>query len=78
MPVTKNTNIQKKEVKMATLNDEMKELVKEYGVIKVDAVNCIDCLLGGKGKYFEADPTHELLLLDPGYIGIFKYWKKNC
>jgi hypothetical protein len=35
-------------------------------------------LLGGKGKYFEADPTHKLLLLDPGYIGIFKYWKKKA
>jgi hypothetical protein len=59
-------------------NNEMKELAKEYGAIKVDAVNCIDCLLGGKGKYFEADPTHKLLLLDPGYIGIFKYWKKKA
>jgi len=59
-------------------NNEMKELAKEYGATKVDAVNCIDCLLGGKGKYFEADPTHKLLLLDPGYIGIFKHWKKKA
>ena len=31
-------------------NDEMKKLAKEYGVVKVDAMNCIDCQLGGKGK----------------------------
>lgn len=59
-------------------NNEMKELAEEYGVIKVDAVNCIDCLLGGKGKFFEADPTHELLLLDPGMIDLFKYIKKKA
>ncbi len=59
-------------------NDEMKELAKEYGVIKVDAVTCIDCLLGGKGKFFEADPTHKLLLLDPGMIGFYKYFKKKA
>ena len=59
-------------------NNEMKELAKEYGVIKVDAVNCIDCLLGGKGKFFEADPTHKLLLLDPGMIDFYKYFKKKA
>ncbi len=59
-------------------NDEMKELAKEYGVIKVDAVTCIDCLLGGKGKFFEADSTHKLLLLDPGMIGFYKYFKKKA
>jgi Protein of unknown function (DUF1638) len=60
------------------LNNEMKELAKEYGVTKVNAANCIDCLLGGNGKYFEIDPTHKLLLLDPGYIDIFKYWKEKA
>jgi hypothetical protein len=59
-------------------NNEMKELAEEYGVIKVDAVSCIDCLLGGKGKFFEADPTHKLLLLDPGMIDFFKYFKKKA
>jgi hypothetical protein len=59
-------------------NNEMKELAEEYGVIKVDAVNCIDCLLGGKGKFFEADPTHQLLLLDPGMIGFYKYLKNKA
>jgi hypothetical protein len=28
-------------------NDEMKKLTEEYGLVKVDALNCIDCLLGG-------------------------------
>jgi hypothetical protein len=59
-------------------NNEMKELAKEYGVIKVDAVTCIDCLLGGKGKFFEADPTHKLLLLDPGMIDFYKYFKRKA
>ncbi len=59
-------------------NNEMKKLAEEYGVIKVDAVNCIDCLLGGKGKFFEVDPTHELLLLDPGMIDFYKYFKKKA
>jgi hypothetical protein len=59
-------------------NDEMKELASEYGVIKVDAVTCIDCLLGGKGKFFEVDPTHKLLLLDPGMIDFYKYLKNKA
>ena len=29
---------------------EMKKLANEYGVTKVDAVNCIDCQLGGKAS----------------------------
>jgi hypothetical protein len=59
-------------------NNEMKELAEEYGVIKVDAVSCIDCLLGGKGKFFEADPTHKLLLLDPGMIDFDKHLKNKA
>jgi hypothetical protein len=59
-------------------NNEMKKLAKEYGVTKVDAVTCIDCLLGGKGKFFEADPTHKLLLLDPGMIDFYKHFKKKA
>lgn len=59
-------------------NNEMKELAEEYGVIKVDAVSCIDCLLGGKGKFFEADPTHKLLLLDPGMIDFYKHLKNKA
>ena len=33
-------------------NDEMKKLAEEYGVVKVDAVNCIDCQLGRQRKIF--------------------------
>ncbi|MGD0645314.1 MAG: DUF1638 domain-containing protein [Candidatus Bathyarchaeia archaeon] len=59
-------------------NNEMRQLAEEYGVIKVDAVTCIDCLLGGKGKFFEVDPTHKLLLLDPGMIGFYEYLKNKA
>jgi hypothetical protein len=56
-------------------DNEMKKLAREYGVIKVDAVNCIDCQLGGKGKFFEADPEHNLMFMGPGMIGFFKHAK---
>jgi hypothetical protein len=59
-------------------NNEMKMLAEEFGVVKVDAVTCIDCLLGGKGKFFDADPTHKLLLLDPGMIDFYKYLKNKA
>jgi hypothetical protein len=59
-------------------NDEMKKLVEEYGLVKVDALNCIDCLLGGKGKVLEADPDHELLFLYPGMIGFFSHFKERA
>ena len=39
----------------------MKKLIEEYGITKVDALNCVDYLLGGKGKVLEADPDQELL-----------------
>ncbi len=32
-------------------NGEMQALVKKHGVVKVDGLNCIDCLLGGKGGF---------------------------
>jgi len=44
-------------------NEEMKQLAAEYGIVKVDALNCTDCLLGGKGKVSEMDPNHDLLIL---------------
>ena len=59
-------------------NNEMKRLAEEYGVIKVNAVNCVDCLLGGKGKFFDLDPTHKLLLLSPGMIDFYKHLKKKA
>ena len=59
-------------------NNEMKKLVEEYGIVKVDALNCIDCLLGGKGKVNEADPDHNLLFLYPGMIGFFSHFKEKA
>lgn len=52
-------------------NGEMKDLAKEYGVPKIDALNCVDCILGGKGKVEEADPNHEFMFMDPGMIEFF-------
>jgi len=31
-------------------------------------LNCIDCLLGGKGKLLEMDPKHKYLFLNPAFI----------
>ena len=57
-------------------NNEMKTLADEFGVVKVDALNCTDCLLGGKGKFLEADPNHDFLFLNPGMIGFFEHFTK--
>jgi hypothetical protein len=54
-------------------NGEMERLAKEFGVVKVDAVNCIDCLLGGKGKYLTLDPTGRKIFLSPGWIKSFNW-----
>jgi hypothetical protein len=59
-------------------NDEMKKLAEQYGLVKVDALNCVDCLLGGKGKVLEADPDHGLLFLYPGMIGFFSHFKEKA
>ena len=56
-------------------NDEMKKLADEYGIMKVDAVNCVDCQLGGKGKSLEADPEHNLMFMGPGMIEFFRHMK---
>jgi hypothetical protein len=58
-------------------NGEMKKLAEEYGIVKVDAVNCIDCQLGGKGKFFEVDPEHNLMFMGPGMIEFFKHMKER-
>ena len=55
------------------LKNEMKKLADEFGVVKVDALNCTDCLLGGKGKFLDADPDHDLLILHPGMSDFFKH-----
>jgi hypothetical protein len=53
-------------------NGEMKKLAQEYGLVKIDALNCIDCLLGGKSKIEQADPNHEFMFMDPGMIEFFR------
>jgi hypothetical protein len=53
----------------------MKNLAHEYGIVKVDAVNCVDCQLGGKGKSIEADPEHNLMFMGPGMIEFFRHMK---
>jgi hypothetical protein len=58
-------------------DDEMKKLAQEYGVVKIDALNCVDCQLGGKGKFNEADPEHNLMFMGPGMIGFFKHAKEQ-
>src|SRR5512137_118746 len=55
------------------MNNEMKKLAEEYGIVKVDALNCIDCQLGGKGKFLEADPHHDLMFLSPGMTDFFSH-----
>ena len=59
-------------------NNEMKKLTEEYDAVKVDALNCIDCILGGKGKSADADPNHEHLFLYPGMIGFFSHFKEQA
>ena len=44
----------------------------------MDAVNCADCLLGGKGKFFDVNPTHELLFLPPGMIDFYMRLKNKA
>jgi hypothetical protein len=51
---------------------EMKALAKEFGVEKVDAENCIDCQMGGGGKFSLADLEHNLMFMGSGMIDFFK------
>ena len=47
----------------------IKKIVKKYSnAIKVDALNCIDCLLGGHKKLLEADPQGSHFILSPGWM----------
>lgn len=57
------------------VDNEMKKLAEQYGIVKVDALNCIDCQLGGKGKFLEADPGHDLMFLTPGMTDFFSHAK---
>lgn len=48
---------------------KMKEIIgKHDNVVRVDALNCIDCLLGGHGKLSEIDPNNEYFYLSPGWM----------
>jgi len=49
-------------------NNEMYALMAECGTIKVDGLNCIDCLLGGHGKLLDVDPDHHFFFLTPAFI----------
>jgi hypothetical protein len=53
-------------------------IILVYSAREVDALNCVDCLLGGKGKVLEADPDHNLLFLYPGMIGFFSHFKEKA
>jgi hypothetical protein len=57
------------------MDNEMEKLAKEYGVVKIEALNCIDCQLGGKGKSAQADPHQDLIFLTPGMTDFFKHAK---
>ncbi len=49
-------------------NGEMHALMIECDAVKVDGLNCIDCLLGGRGKLLEIDSEHRLFFLTPGFL----------
>lgn len=53
-------------------HNEMQRLIDEFGSVKVKALNCIDCLLGGNGKLLEIDPDHVYIFLTPGFIDFFE------
>ena len=58
------------------MNNEMKKIAEEFGIVKIDALNCIDCILGGKGKSVQADPNQDLIFLTPGMTDFFKHAKE--
>jgi len=48
---------------------DMESIIRKYSnVAKVDALNCIDCLLGGHGRLLEIDPNHDYFYLSPGWM----------
>jgi hypothetical protein len=56
-------------------DNEMKKLADEFGVTKIDALNCVDCQLGGKGIVNTVDPYHNLMFMGPGMIEFFENMK---
>jgi Protein of unknown function (DUF1638) len=59
--------------------NEMAALVDEFNVVKVNAMNCIDCYLGGEGRLLKIDPNHEYFFLNPSWIELeFGERDLNC
>jgi hypothetical protein len=58
-------------------DNEMKKLADEFGIVKVDAVNCVDCQLGGGGKVDSVDPEHNLMFMGPGMVEFFVHMKEQ-
>ncbi len=56
---------------------EMKELVDAYGIVKVDAISCIDCLFGGKGQVFQSYPEQKYYFLTPEWINFWNKYVKS-
>ena len=56
---------------------EMEKLADELGVVRVDALNCIDCQLGGSGRALEADPEHNLMFMGLGMVEFFADMKRD-
>lgn len=56
---------------------QIKPLVEKYGFVKVDALNCVDCLLGGKGQLLRVDPEHKSFFLTPGWIRFWNSFEKS-
>ena len=56
---------------------EMERLACEFRVVRVKALNCIDCQLGGRGRALEADPEHNLMFMGPGMVEFFADMKRN-
>ncbi|MCL2476961.1 DUF1638 domain-containing protein [Candidatus Bathycorpusculum sp.] len=56
---------------------EMEQLARELGVVRVNALNCIDCQLGGRGRALEADPEQDLMFMGPGMVEFFADMKRN-
>jgi hypothetical protein len=56
-------------------DNEMVHLAEECDVVKIDALNCVDCQLGGGGRFETVDPEHKLMFMGVGMIDFFKYMK---
>jgi hypothetical protein len=56
---------------------QIKDLVNKHDCIKVDALNCVDCLLGGKGRLLDVDPDHKAFFLTPGWIRFWNSFERS-